>query len=83
MPKPPNPLKILYKDCGRMARPKKEEFNQIKYQHEYNKNNYDRIEISVPKGKKAIIKEAAKAAGQSVNEFISQAIAEKMGSGGQ
>ena len=34
-----------------MARPKKEEFNQIKYQHEYNKKNYDRIEISLPKGK--------------------------------
>ena len=61
-----------------MARPKKEEFNQIKYQHEYNKKNYDRIEISVPKGKKAVIKEAAKAGGQSVNEFISQAIDERM-----
>ena len=76
-----------------MARPKKQEFNQIKYEHEYNKKNllhnfnyhqdkkknfYDGIEISVPKGKKAVIKEAAKAAGQSVNEFISQAIDERM-----
>lgn len=62
-----------------MARPKSEEFNQIKYQHEYNKKNYDRIEITVPKGRKAVIKEAAQAAGQSVNEFITQAIDEKMG----
>ena len=53
-------------------------FNQIKYQHEYNKKNYDRIEISVPKGQKIIIKETAKAAGQSVNEYINQAINERM-----
>lgn len=54
------------------------EFNQIKYQHEYNKKNYDRIEISVPKGQKIVIKETAKAAGQSVNEYINQAINERM-----
>ena len=62
-----------------MPRTKSGEFNQIAYQNEYNKMNYDRIEIKVPKGKKAVIKEAAKAAGQSVNEFISQAIDERMG----
>ena len=56
-----------------MPRTKSGEFNQIAYQNEYNKMNYDRIEIKVPKGKKAVIKEAAKAAGQSVNEFINQA----------
>ena len=59
------------------------EFNQIAYQNEFNKRNYDRIEIKVPKGRKAVIKAAATAAGQSVNEFISQAIDERMGSGGQ
>ena len=66
-----------------MPRAKSGEFNQIAYQIEYNKLNYDRIEIKVPKGKKVVIKEAAKAAGQSVNEFISQAIDEKMGNSGQ
>ena len=66
-----------------MPRAKSGEFNQIAYQNEYNKLNYDRIEIKVPKGKKAVIKEAAKAAGQSVNDFISQAIDEKMGNSGQ
>ena len=66
-----------------MPRAKSGEINQIAYQNEYNKLNYDRIEIKVPKGKKAVIKEAAKAAGQSVNEFISQAIDEKMGNSGQ
>lgn len=62
-----------------MPRTKSGEFNQIAYQNEYNKMNYDRIEIKVPKGKKAVIKEATKAAGQSVNEFINQAIDERMG----
>lgn len=62
-----------------MPRTKSGEFNQIAYQNEYNKKNYDRIEIKVPKGKKAVIKEAAKVAGQSVNEFINQAIDERMG----
>lgn len=62
-----------------MPRTKSGEFNQIAYQNEYNKMNYDRIEIKVPKGKKAVIKEAATAAGQSVNEFINQAIDERMG----
>lgn len=55
------------------------EFDQMKYQNEYNKKNYDRIEIVVPKGQKAIIKEKAKAAGQSVSEYVNQAIDERMG----
>ena len=39
------------------------EFDQMKYQNEYNKKNYDRIEIKVPKGRKAVIVAAATAAG--------------------
>ena len=54
------------------------EFDQMKYQNEYNKKNYDRIELVTPKGKKAVIKEKAKAAGQSVSEYINQAIDERM-----
>ena len=50
------------------------DFDQIKYQNEYNKQKYDRITIMTPKGKKDEIKAAAKAAGLSVNEFINQAI---------
>ena len=61
-----------------MPRTKTGEFNQIAYQNEFNKRNYDRIEIKVPKGRKAIIKAAAMAAGQSVNEFIAKAIDERM-----
>ena len=62
-----------------MARPKKEDFNQIKYQNEFNKANYDRVEVNMTKGKKAIVKEAAAAAGQSVSEYINQAIGARMG----
>ena len=61
-----------------MEKPTKKEFNQIKYQNEFNKANYDRIEFIVPKGKKAVIKEAAKAAGQSTSAYINQALNERM-----
>ena len=53
-----------------MARAKNEEFNQIKYQNEFKKANYDRVEILVKKGERAIIKEIAAAAGQNVSEYI-------------
>ena len=61
-----------------MPRTKTGEFNQIAYQNEFNKRNYERIEIKVPKGRKAVIKAGATAAGQSVNEFIAKAIDERM-----
>ena len=53
---------------------KEEKFNQIKYQNEFIKQKYDRVNLTVPKGKKEKIKAAAKAAGQSVNEYINSAI---------
>ncbi len=56
----------------------KEEFNQIKYQNEFKKKNYDRFELVMPKGQKEIIRQRAKAAGQSLCEYINNAIAEKM-----
>ena len=43
---------------------------QQKAVHKYVKNNYDRLELSVPKGEKEKIKKAAIAAGQSVNNYI-------------
>ena len=49
---------------------KNPDFNQFEYQNAYNKEKYDRITILVPNGKKSIIKEAAAAAGMSMNEFI-------------
>lgn len=55
-----------------------EKFDQIAYQDSYNKENYDRIYLRVPKGQKEIIRAVAKAAGKSVNEYINNAISEKM-----
>lgn len=40
----------------------------------YNLKTYDRIEITVPKGNREIIAQAAAAAGMSVNAFIKEAI---------
>lgn len=46
--------------------------------HKYVKNNYDRIELTVPKGKKERIRAAAESAGKSLNGYINEAIDEKM-----
>ena len=46
------------------------EFNQISYQNEYIKEKYDRINLTVPKGRKEEIKKKAAAAGQSVRLLI-------------
>lgn len=40
----------------------------------YNKKAYDRIEVVVPKGKRAVIKAFAAAHGISVNKLINDAI---------
>ena len=58
----------------------KKEFDQFKYQNAYIKKNYDRIEMVVPKGEKAVIKEMARARGQSLNEFLYLAVKERMNS---
>lgn len=44
----------------------------------YVKENYDRIEIKVPKGRKAEIQAHAEARGESVNGFIGRAIDNQM-----
>ena len=56
----------------------KGKFNQVKYQNEYNRQNYDRFSLMLPKGKKELIKEAAKAVGLSMNEYINKIIDEKL-----
>ncbi|GHU57783.1 hypothetical protein AGMMS49975_23810 [Clostridia bacterium] len=44
--------------------------------HKYVKENYDRLELTVPKGKKAAIKEHADTKGESLNSFVNRAIDE-------
>ena len=46
--------------------------------HKYVRNNYDRFSITMPKGRKAALKECAEKNGYSINGFINAAINEKM-----
>ena len=46
--------------------------------HKYVKANYDRMELTVPKGRKDTIKAHADAQGESVNGFINRAIDSQM-----
>lgn len=48
--------------------------SQQKAVHKYVKANYDRLELTVPKGRKDEIKAHAEAQGESVNGFINRAI---------
>lgn len=50
------------------------DFNPTKYKNDYIKSAYDRVNLTMPKGKKEKIKAAADAAGMSVNEYINSAI---------
>ena len=46
--------------------------------HKYVKANYDRLDLTVPKGRKDEIKAHAEAQGESVNAFINRAVSEAM-----
>lgn len=51
---------------------------QQKAVNKYVKANYDRLNVTIPKGKKDYIKAHAEARGESVNGFINRAIDEAM-----
>ena len=51
---------------------------QQKAVHNYVRNKYDRINITVPKGRKAEIQDAAESAGESLNAYVVGAIDERM-----
>ncbi|MCC8099773.1 MAG: Arc family DNA-binding protein [Clostridiales bacterium] len=46
--------------------------------NKYMAANYDRINLTMPKGRREVIKAHAEATGESVNGFINRAIAEAM-----
>lgn len=46
------------------------DFNQNEYINNYIKEKYDRINLTVPAGEKAIIKKRAEKQGKSANEYI-------------
>ena len=51
---------------------------QQKAVHKYVKNNYDRINVTFPKGQKDILKDHATRQGESVNAFIVRSVNETM-----
>lgn len=59
-----------------MENDKKSGFNKTKYQNEFIAKSYDRVNLTMPKGKKEIIKNHAQTKGESVNSFINRAIDE-------
>lgn len=56
-------------------------FDKIAYNNQFNANAYDRINLTVPKGKKDEIKAHAEALGESVNGYIWRLIQEDMSKG--
>lgn len=51
---------------------------QQKAVNKYVKENYDRVSVNLPKGKKDIVQDCASSNGMSVNAFINAAIDEKI-----
>lgn len=51
---------------------------QQKATAKYVKQNYDRIEVKVPKGDKEALQAHAQAQGESLNKFINRAINEQI-----
>lgn len=56
----------------------KNKSDAIKYNNDFIKQAYDRINLTVPKGQKEVIQAAAERAGESVNAYINTAISERM-----
>ena len=51
---------------------------QQKAVNKYVKENYDRINVNMPKGRKEAVKSHAESQGESLNAFINRAILETM-----
>lgn len=51
---------------------------QSKAVNKYVKNNYDRLELLMPKGKKEVIKSYAEAVDESLNGYIKKAVTNRI-----
>lgn len=56
-------------------------FNKSEYDKQFQKENYYRLNVVLPKDMRAVIDEAVKALGMSKNAFIKEAIMEKLNKG--
>lgn len=60
------------------------EFNATKYKNDFTKQNYDRLNIQVPKGRKAVIEQHWKAKGyKSLNAYVNDLISKDMEKAGE
>ena len=59
---------MAFKDKARMS----------EYQNSYIKQTYDRVNLTLPKGDKIIVKAHAAGQNESVNAFINRAISEQI-----
>jgi predicted HicB family RNase H-like nuclease len=62
---------MLLKEGGKVGKA------STKAKNKYNAENYERISLSVPKGKKEEYKEQAEKAGKSLNQYIIDCIEER------
>lgn len=51
---------------------------KAKWQNDYIARNYDRVNLTMPKGKKEAVQTHAESQGESVNGFINRAIDQTM-----
>lgn len=51
-------------------------FDKISYNNQFNANAYDRINLTVPKGQRDVIKAHAESLGESVNGYLRRLIRE-------
>lgn len=49
-------------------------FDQVEYKNQYNKENYDIVRFTVPKGKREVLKGRAQELGISVSELVVRAL---------
>ena len=59
------------------------DFNKIEYNKEYNKQQYDTVNLRIPKGLRQTWKDAAENAGQSLNAYVMEAVETRMESENQ
>lgn len=56
----------------------KNKADAVAYQNKYIAKAYDRVNLTMPKGKKEIIQQKAEAQGESVNAYINKAIDQRI-----
>lgn len=49
-------------------------FDSVAYRNQFNREKYDRVNLTMPKGKKQLVKDHAEGLGLSVNEYINKLI---------